>query len=131
MLLDVIKQDLGETSLAVERLYALLHTRRKILSADHFVNGSAAPRTCAEEDLKQLIATFTDGLPQSSAPVLAPVVDVEMAASTPKKKLSRLMERRETRGKAAAGGDDGNRWTGPRGAGPLVSVNERFVLIGR
>ena len=43
---------LGKASLKVERLRAFLDPRWKTLGADQFVNGSAALRTRAEQDLK-------------------------------------------------------------------------------
>ena len=42
----------GKASPKAERLCALLDSRRKTLGADQLVNGSAALRTRAEEDLK-------------------------------------------------------------------------------
>ena len=81
----------GKASPKVERLCALLHPRRKALGADQLVNGSAALRARAEEDLKGLIAEFADAQTQPSAPVLAPVLDVKPAEPAPKKKrLSKL-----------------------------------------
>ena len=89
VLLEVMEQKhLGKACLTVERMCTLLDPRRK-LSADQFVNGSAALRTRAEGDLNQLIAKFADGPTPSSAPVVAPVVDAEMAAPAPKKKSFR------------------------------------------
>ena len=91
------------------------------------MNGSAALRTRAEEDLKGVIAEFADAQTQPSAPVPAPVLDVEPAESAPKKKrLSRLEEQREARVRAAAGGggDSGS-------AEPQAAVTGRRVLIGR
>ena len=89
----------------MKRLCALLGPRQKALGADQLVNGSAALRTRTEEDLKVVIAEFADGQTQPSAPVPAPMLDVEPAEPTPKKKrLSRLEERREARVRAAAGG---------------------------
>ena len=49
-----------KASLKVERLCALLDPRRKALGADQLVNGTAAFRTRAEEDLKGVIAEFAD-----------------------------------------------------------------------
>ncbi|CAN0082021.1 unnamed protein product [Ascophyllum nodosum] len=48
----------GKASPKVERLCALLDPRRKALGADQLVNGSAALRTRAKEDLKGLIVDF-------------------------------------------------------------------------
>ena len=76
----------GKASLKVERLCALLDPRRKALGADQLANGSAAFRTRAEEDLKGMIAEFADAQTQSSAPVPAPMLDVEPAEPAPKKK---------------------------------------------
>ena len=96
---------MGKASLKVERLCALLDPRWKTLGADQLVNGSAALRTRAEEDLKGVIAEYADAQTQPSAPVPAPVLDVEPAEPAPqKKRLSRLEERREARVRAAAGG---------------------------
>ncbi|CAN0245727.1 unnamed protein product [Ascophyllum nodosum] len=117
----------GKAPLKVERLCALLDPRRKALGADQLVNGSAALRTRAEEDLKGVIAKFADAQTQPSAPVPAPVLDVEPAKPPPKKKrLSRLEGRREARVRAAAGGggDSGS-------AEPQAAVTGRRVLIGR
>ena len=53
VLLEVMEdKGMGKTSLKVKRLRALLDPRRKALGADQVVNGSAALRTRAEEDLK-------------------------------------------------------------------------------
>ena len=90
------------------------------------MNGSAAFRTRAEKDLKGVIAEFSDAHTQPSAPVPAPVLDVEPAEPAPKtKRLLRLEERREARVRAAAGGggDSGS-------AEPQAAVTGRRVLIG-
>ena len=117
----------GKVSLKVERLCALLDPRRKTLGADQLVDGSGALRTRAEEDLKGLISEFADAQTQPSAPVLAPVLDVDPAEPAPKKKrLSRLDERREARVRTAAGGGGDNGSTDPQAA-----VTGRCVLIGR
>ena len=69
------------------------------------VNGSAALMTRAEEDSKGVIAEFANAQTQPSAPVPAPVLDVESAEPAPKKKrFSRLEGRRKARVRAAAGG---------------------------
>ena len=74
VLLEVMEnKGVGETSLKVERLCALLDPRRSELGADQLVDGSAALRTRAEEDLKGVIAEFADAQTQPSAPVPAPV----------------------------------------------------------
>ena len=106
VLLEVMEdKGVGKASLEVEHLCALLDPRRKALGADQLVNDSAALRTRAEEDLKGVIAEFADAQMQPSAPVPAPVLDVESAEPAPKKKrLSRLKERRKARVRAAAGG---------------------------
>ena len=44
----------------MERLCALLDLRRKALGAYQLVNGSAALRTSAEDDLKEVVAEFAD-----------------------------------------------------------------------
>ena len=89
------------------------------------MNGSAALRIRAEEDLKDVIAEFADAQTQPSAPVPAPVMDVEPAEPAPKKKrLSRLEERREARVRAAAGGGDDS-----GSAEPQAAVTGRRVLI--
>ena len=128
VLLEVMKdKDVGKVSLKVERLCALLDPRRKALGADQLVNGYTALRTRAEEDLKGVIAEFADAQTQPFAPVPAPVLDLEPAEPTPKKKkLSRLEERREARvrGAAGGGGDSGS-------AEPQATVTGRCVLIGR
>ena len=67
----------------VERLCALLDPRRKALGAYQLVNGSAALRIRAEEDLKGVIAEVADAQTQPSAPVPAPVLKVGPAESTP------------------------------------------------
>ena len=128
VLLEVMEDEgLGKASLKVERLCALLDPRRKALGADHSVNGCAALRTRAEQDLKQLAENFVvDAQTQPSVPVPAPVVDVETAKSAPKKKLSRLEERRAARVKAAAGGGGGS-----GGAERHAPVTGRRVLVGR
>ena len=128
VLLEVMEdKGVGKASLKVERLYALLDPRRKALGADQLVNGSAALRTSAEEDLKGVFAEFADAQTQSSAPVPVPILSVEPVEPAPKKKgLSRLEERREARVRAAAGGggDSGS-------AEPQATVSGRRVLIGR
>ena len=128
VLLEVMEdKDAGKVSLKVERLCALLNPRQKALGADQLVNGSAALRTRVEEDLKVLIAEFADAQTQPSAPVPAPVLDVEPVGPTPKKKrLSRPEEPREARMTAAGGGggDSGS-------AEPQAVVTGRRVLIGR
>ena len=128
VLLEVMEDtSVEKASLKVERLCALLYPRPKALGAYQLVNGSAALRTRAKEDLKGVIAEFADAQTQPFAPVPAPVLDVEPAEPAPKKKrLSRLEERREARVRAAAGvgGDSG-------GAEPQAAVTRRLVLIGR
>ena len=128
VLLEVMEDEgVGKASLKVDGLCALLDPRRKALGTDQLVNSSAALRTRAEEDLKGVIADIADALTQPSAPVPAPVLDVEPAKPAPKKKrLSRLDERREARVRAAAGGggDGGS-------AEPQAAVTGRRVLIGR
>ena len=128
VLLEVMEdKGVGKASLKVRRLCALLDPRRKALGADQLVNGSAAPRTRAEEDLKGVIAEYADAQTQPSATVPAPVLGVEPAELTPKKKrLSKLEERRGARVKAVAGrgGDSGS-------AEPQAAVTRRRVLIGR
>ena len=117
----------GKASLKVERLCALLDPRRKALGADQLVNGSAALRTRANEDLKGVIAEFADAQTPPSGPVPAPVLDVEPAEPAPKKKkFSILEERCEARARAAAGGggDSGS-------AEPQAAATGRRVLIGR
>ena len=95
VLLEVVEdKGAGKASLKVDRLCALLDPRRKALGADQLVNGSAALRTRAEEDLKGVIAEFADAQKQPSVPAPAPVLDVEPAEPAPKKKrLSGLEER--------------------------------------
>ena len=94
---------------------------------NQLVNGSAALRTRAEEDLQGVIAEFADAQTQPSALVPAPVLDVEPVELAPKKKrLSRLEERREARIRAAAGGGDDS-----GSAEPQAAVTGRRVLIGR
>ena len=111
----------------VERLCAWLDPRRKGFGADQFMNGSAALRTRAEEDLKGVITEFAGAQTQSSAPVPAPELDVESAKSAPKKKrLSRLEERCDARVRAAAGGGDDS-----GSAKPQDAVTGRRVVIGR
>ena len=89
----------------MERLCALLDPRRKALGADQLVNGSAPLRTRAEEKLKGMIAEFSGAHTQPSAPVPAPVLDVDPAKPASKKKrLSRQEERRDARLRGAAGG---------------------------
>ena len=97
-----------------------------MLGADQLVNGSAALRTRTEEDLG-VIAEFADAQTQPSAPVPAPVLDVEPAEPAPKpKRLSRLEGRLEARVRAAAGGGGDN-----GSAEPQAVVTGRRVLIGR
>lgn len=54
------QEDLGKSSLPLERMRALLDPRWKILGTDSFVNGSPALRTIAKDDSKRLIAAFAD-----------------------------------------------------------------------
>ena len=106
VLLEVMEdKGVGKASLKVERLCALLDPKRKALGADQLMNGSAALRTHAENDLKGVIAEFEDAQTQPSAPAPASVSDLEPAEHVSKKKrLSRQEERREARVRAAAGG---------------------------
>ena len=61
VLLEVMaEKGLEKATLKVERVCALLDPRRKSLDNSQMVNGSAALRTRAEEDLKALIETFAD-----------------------------------------------------------------------
>ena len=128
VLLEVMEdKGVGKASLKVERLCALPDPRRKALGADQLVNGSAALRIRAEEDLKGVIAEFADAQTKPSTPVPAPVLDEEPAEPAPKKKrLSRLEKQREARVRAAAGGgvDSGS-------AEPQAALTGRRVLIGR
>ena len=127
LLEEMEDKSVGKASLKVERLCALRNTSRKALGADQLVNGSAALKTRAEEDLKGVIAVFADAQTQSSAPVPAQVLDVEPAEPSPKKKrFSRLEERREARVRAAVGcgGDSGS-------AESQAAVTGGRVLIGR
>ena len=128
VLLEVTEnKGVGKASLKVKRLCALLDPRWKALGANQLVNGSAALRTRAEEDLKGVIAEFADAQTQPSVPVPAPVLGVEPAEPAPKmKRLSRLEERRELRVRASAGGggDSGS-------AEPQAAVTGWRVLIGR
>ena len=74
-----------------------------------------------------MIAEFADAQTQPSAPVPAPVLDVEPAEpATKKKRLSGLEQRREARVRATAGGggDSGS-------AEPQAVATGRRVLIGR
>ena len=117
----------GKASLKVERLCTLLYPRRKVLGADRLVNGPAALRSRTKEDLKGVIAEFSDAQRQPSAPVPAPLLNMEPAEPAPKKKrLPRLEERREARVRAAAGGDGDS-----SSAVPQAAVAGRRVLIGR
>ena len=68
----------GEASLKVERLCALLDPRRKALGTDQLVNGSAALKTRAEKDLRGMIVEFADAQTQPSVPVPAPVLNVDL-----------------------------------------------------
>ena len=87
VLLEVMEdKGVGKASLKVERLCALLDPRWKALGADRLVKGSEALRTRAEEDLKGVIAEFADAQTQPSAPVTAPILDVESVEPAPKKK---------------------------------------------
>ena len=128
VLLKLIEvKGVGKASLKVERICALLGPRRKALGVNQLVNGSAALRTRAKEDLKGVVAEFMDAQTQPSAPVPAPVLDVEPAEPAPKKKrLSTLEERREVRVRTAAGGgcDSGS-------AESQAAVTGRRVLIVR
>ena len=112
----------------VERVCALLDPRRKSLDKSQIMNGSAALRTRAEEDLKALIETFADEHTPSPAPLPASsVVNQETAEPAPKrKKPSRMEERRAARVAAAVAGSTGN-----GGAQPLPSVTGRRVMISR
>ena len=60
---------MGKATLKVERVCALLDPRRKSLNNSQILNGSAALRTRAEEDLKALIETFADEHTPSPAPL--------------------------------------------------------------
>ena len=112
----------------VERVCALLDPRRKSLDKSQIMNGSAALRTRAEEDLKALIETFADEHTPSPAPLPASsVVNQEIPEPAPKrKKPSRMDKRRAARVAAAVAGSTGN-----EGAQPLPSVTGRRVMISR
>ena len=74
VLLEVMEgRGVGNVSLMVERLCALLDSRLETLGADQLVNGSAALRNRTEKDFKRVIAEFADAQTQPSAPVPAPV----------------------------------------------------------
>ena len=128
VLLEVMEdKSVGNDLLRVERLWALLDPRWKVLGAGQLVNGTAALRTRAEEDMKGVIAEFADAQTQPPAPVPAPVLDVEPAKPALKKKrLSKLEERREARVRAAVGGGGDS-----VSADPQAAVTGRRVLIGR
>ena len=116
-------EGLGEGGASV----ALLGPRWKALGADQLVNGSAALRTRANEDLKGVFAEFADAQTQPSAPVPAPVLDVEPAKPAPKKKrLSRLEVR--VRAGAGCGSDRGSAESQAAVTGRRVLV-EREVLV--
>ena len=98
-----------------------------MLCVDQLVSGSAVLRTRVEGDFKEVIAEFADSQTQPSVPVPAPVLDMEPAEPTPKKKrLLRLEERCEAcvRVAAGGGGDSGS-------AEPQAVVTGQRVLIGR
>ena len=121
------EKGLGKATLKVERVCALLDPRRKSLdNSQKIVNGSAALRPRAEEDLKALIETFADGHTPSPAPLpVSSVVNQETAEPAPKrKKPSRIEERRAARVAAAVAGSTGN-----GGAQSLPSVTGRRVMI--
>ena len=87
ILLEVRKdKGVGKASPKVKRLFALLDPRWKALGADQLVNGSAALKTRAEEDLKGVITEFTNAQTRPFAPVPAPMLDVEPAEPAPEKK---------------------------------------------
>ena len=62
----------GKASLKVKRLCVLLDPRRKALGADQLVNGSAALRTRAEEDLQGVTAEFAYAQTQPSVDTPSP-----------------------------------------------------------
>ena len=105
VLLEVMEdKGVGKASLKVERLCALLNPRRKVLGAEQLVKGSAALRTCAEEDLKGMIAEFAGAQTQPPAPLPAPMLDKQPAEPALKKKMfSRLEERTARRGTCESG----------------------------
>ena len=117
----------GKASLKVERLCALLDPRRKAVGADQLVNGSAALRTRAENDLKGVIAELAAAQMQPSAPAPVSVLDLKPAEPALKKKrLLRLEERHQARVRAAAGGGGDN-----GSVEPQTAVTGRRVLIGQ
>ena len=117
---------LGKALQKVERLCALLDPRRKTLVADQLVNGSAALKMRAEQDLQQMVDSFEDAQAQASIPVPAPVVEPAEPA-TKKKKYSRLEKRRMQHVQAEASGGGG----GSGGDELQPAVTGRRVLIGR
>lgn len=130
VLLEMMEQKiLGEASLTVDRLCACWIRGRRRLISDHFINCSAVLRTRGEQDLKWLTATFADGPTYSCVPMLVPMVEVETVALAPKKRFPRLVERRESWVKAAAGGGSGSGEDGPRGIGNLVSGRGAQVFV--
>lgn len=102
--------------------------RRKTLDTVRLANDSAALRTSAEADLKAVIPEFAADL-QPSAPVPAPVVNVEPVEPALKKKklLSRLEQRRAARVEAASCGG-GSGMVEAQGPGRRVLI-EREVLV--
>ena len=127
VLLEVMaEKGLEKATLKVESVCTLLDPRRKSLDNNQIVNGSAALRTRAEEDLKAFIETFADEHTPSPGPLPASsVVNQETAEPAPKrKKPSRIHERRAARVAAAVGDSTGN-----RRAQPLPSVTGRRVVI--
>ena len=129
VLLEVMAEEgLGNATLKLERVCALLDPWRKSLDNSQIVNGSATLMTRAEEDLKALIETFAEEHTPSPTPLPASsVVNQETAEPAPKrKKPSRMQERRAARVAVAVAGSTGN-----GGAQPLPPVAGRRVMISR
>ena len=67
MLSRLEKKELGQARMPLERICALLDPRRKDCSAEHLVNGSAALRALAIDDVKRIAEMFADAAGEISA----------------------------------------------------------------
>ena len=67
MLSRLEKKELGQARMPLERICALLDPRRKDCSAEDLVNGSAALRALAIDDVKRIAEMFADAVGAISA----------------------------------------------------------------
>lgn len=124
------EKQLGQATLKVERICALLDPRRKTLGADQLVNGNSTLRMRAEADLELLVSEFEDAQAPQPVPAPAPAEnDTTKPRPAKKKKMSILEQRRAARLEAAAAGGGSSGGTVHQSSG--AALTGRRVLLGR